>query len=215
MKIAIMGSGRVGSALARAWSAQGHTILLGVRDPAGDHARDLAMTTEVKAMTPKDAAAAGDVIVLALPCNAAEALISGLGDLTGKIVIDCMNPITMGPQGMALERGHSTSGGETVQAWLPKTRVVKTLNQVGAEIMASAHDMPVAPVMFMAGDDQDAKQIVHDLLSDIGFEPLDAGGIEKARLLEPFALVWINQALARGHGRDWAFAAVRRPPKET
>ena len=115
---------------------------------------------------------------------------------------------------MTLERGHTTSGGATLQSWLPGTRVVKTLNQVGAEIMDSAHAMPVRPVMFMAGDDAAAKQTVAGLLTDIGFEPLDAGGLDKARLLEPFALVWINQALARGLGRNWAFAAVRRP-KET
>jgi 8-hydroxy-5-deazaflavin:NADPH oxidoreductase len=215
MKIAIIGGGRVGSALARAWAAKGYDVLLGTRDAVGDTARHLAVTTEVKALTPAAAAAAGDVIVLALPWKAAESVISTLGELTGKVVIDCMNPIAMGPGGMALERGHITSGGETVQAWLPKAQVVKTLNQVGAEIMVSAHDMPASPVMFMAGDDQDAKQTVVGLLSDIGFEPLDAGGIEKARLLEPFALVWINQALARGQGRDWAFAAIRRPKMET
>jgi predicted dinucleotide-binding enzyme len=62
--------------------------------------------------------------------------------------------------------------------------------------------------MFMAGDDAAAKEAVAVILGDLGFEPLDAGDITKSRLLEPFAMVWINQALARGKGRDWAFAAV-------
>jgi hypothetical protein len=62
--------------------------------------------------------------------------------------------------------------------------------------------------MFMAGDDADAKTAVAGLLRDLGFDPLDAGDITKSRLLEPFALVWINQALVRGKGRDWAFAAI-------
>jgi hypothetical protein len=62
----------------------------------------------------------------------------------------------------------------------------------------------------MAGDDAGAKSAVARVLADLGFEPLDAGDITKSRLLEPFALVWINQALARGKGRDWAFAAVPR-----
>lgn len=215
MKIAIIGGGRVGGALARAWSEQGHDIALGIRNPDRDAIRKLEKIPGVTLMSPRDAAAACDIIVLALPWNAAESVISDLGDLTGKIVIDCMNPIAMGPQGMGLERGHTTSGGETLQGWLPFAHVVKTLNQVGADIMATAHQFPVRPVMFMAGENLTAKQTVSHLLDDIGFEALDAGGLDKARLLEPFALVWINQALARGKGRDWAFAAVHHLPKET
>jgi predicted dinucleotide-binding enzyme len=87
---------------------------------------------------------------------------------------------------------------------------VKTLNQVGAEIMANNAGMPHRPVMFMAGDDTQAKGIVATVLTDLGFEPLDAGDITKSRLLEPFGMVWINQALPRGKGRTWAFAAVER-----
>ena len=86
--------------------------------------------------------------------------------------------------------------------------MVKTLNQTGAEIMAQNAHLPHRPVMFMAGNDPTAKARAADLLRDLGFDPLDAGDITKSRLLEPFALVWINQALARGKGRDWAFAAV-------
>ena len=104
--------------------------------------------------------------------------------------------------------GHSTSGAEIVQSWLPDVRVVKTLNQVGAEIMADNAGMPHRPVMFLAGNDDGAKQAVSSLLTDLGFEPLDAGDLSKSRLLEPFAMVWINQALFRDRGRNWAFAAV-------
>jgi len=104
--------------------------------------------------------------------------------------------------------GHTTSGGETVAAWLPGARVVKALNQVGAEMMADNAGLPHRPVMFMAGDDAEAKASVAAVLSDLGFEPLDAGDMTKARLLEPFGMVWINQALLRGKGRNWAFAAV-------
>jgi len=86
--------------------------------------------------------------------------------------------------------------------------VVKTLNQVGAEMMADNRALPHRPVMFMAGDSDAAKARVATLLGDLGFEPLDAGDLAKARLLEPFGMVWINQALARGKGRHWAFAAV-------
>ena len=60
----------------------------------------------------------------------------------------------------------------------------------------------------MAGNDEAAKAAVATLLNDLGFEPFDAGGLTKARILEPFAMVWINQALFRGKGRNWAFAAI-------
>jgi hypothetical protein len=74
--------------------------------------------------------------------------------------------------------------------------------------MAKNDHLPHRPVMFMAGNDEGAKARTASLLRDLGFDPLDAGDITKSRLLEPFALVWINQAIARGTGRNWAFAAV-------
>jgi hypothetical protein len=86
--------------------------------------------------------------------------------------------------------------------------VVKTLNQVGAEMMADNAALPHRPVMFMAGNNATAKAQVAALLADLGFEPLDAGDVTKSRILEPLAMVWINQALFRGKGRKWAFAAV-------
>ena len=133
---------------------------------------------------------------------------AGLGDLSGKTVVDCTNPLGRVEGGLGLTIGHTTSGGEAVQRLLPRARVVKTLNQVGAEIMARNDHLPQRPVMFMAGDDAEAKAGVADILRDLGFYALDAGDITKSRLLEPFALVWINQALVRGKGRDWAFAAI-------
>jgi predicted dinucleotide-binding enzyme len=66
-------------------------------------------------------------------------------------------------------------------------------------------------VQFVAGDDTDAKTDASRLLTDLGFEPMDAGDLTKARLLEPLAMVWINQALARGEGRNWALSVVRGP----
>jgi predicted dinucleotide-binding enzyme len=208
MRIAIIGTGSVGAALARGLAGKGHAVTLGARDPGSNKARTLAADTGSAAMTLAKAAATAEVVVLALPWSAVEQALADLGDLSGKIIIDCTNPLGRVEGGVGLTLGHTTSGGETVQRLLPRARVVKTLNQVGAEIMARNAHLPHRPVMFMAGDDAAAKTRVAGLLADLGFEPLDAGDITKARLLEPFALVWINQALARGKGRDWAFAAI-------
>jgi hypothetical protein len=208
MRIAIIGTGNVGGAIARGLKGKGHEMVLGARDPQAADVAALAAETGATAMAPEAAAAAGDVVILALPWGAAEGAVRALGDLAGKTVIDCMNPLGMVGGALGLTLGHNTSGGEIVQGWLPGAHVVKTLNQVGAEIMAKNDHLPHRPVMFMAGDDDAAKAQVSVLLADLGFAALDAGDISKSRLLEPFGMVWINQALFRGMGRTWAFAAV-------
>lgn len=208
MRIAIVGTGSVGSAIARGLRGKGHEVTLGARDPDADRVRDLAAAADARIADPAEAAARAEIVILALPWGALETALAGLGDLQGRIVIDCTNPLGRVGGGMGLVLGHTSSGGETVQRLLPGARVVKTLNQVGAEIMARNDHLPHRPAMLMAGDDGDAKAAVAGLLRDLGFDPLDAGDITMSRLLEPFALVWINQAIARGKGRDWAFAAV-------
>jgi hypothetical protein len=213
MKIAIIGLGNVGSALARAWAGR-HELFLGARSPGDPEALALASQTGGRLMPPREAAEAAEVVVLGLPWAAAEGAVSGLGDLNGKVVIDCMNPLGMVDGALGLTVGHTTSGGEIVADWLPGARVVKTLNQVGAEVMADNARLPQRPVMFMAGEDAGAKLTVAGLLADLGFEALDAGGIRQARILEPFGMVWINQAILRGRGRAWAFAAVSQPQED-
>jgi 8-hydroxy-5-deazaflavin:NADPH oxidoreductase len=181
-----------------------------VRDP--DKPETLALTAATGALlaSPLIAATNAEIIFLALPWQVAETAIKDLGDLSGKIVIDCMNPLGMVNGALGLMVGHTTSGREIVAGWLPGARVVKTLNQVGAEIIADAAHMPQQPVMVMAGDDAAAKSAVAILLADLGFISLDAGDITKARLLEPLGMVWINQALLRGKGRDWAFTVTTK-----
>ena len=213
MKIAIIGAGNVGRALAQGWRRAGHEVTLGVRPSGLDEATAHAQTIGASVAGSKEAAQAADIVVLALPWGAAEAALGALGDLSGKIVIDCMNPIARTPDGMGLAIGHTTSGAEQVARWLPGAHVVKTLNQVGAEVMADTSGFALPPAMFMAGDSDTAKASVGELLSDLGFDPLDAGDLTKARLLEPHALVWINQAIMRGKGRNWAFVAVERGSK--
>lgn len=207
MNIAIIGAGSVGSALATAMSRADHKIILGVRDPLKDEVVSLAKQTNAQVLEPAKAAVEAEIIILALPWRAAEEAVVGLGDLAGKIVIDCMNPLGMVDGSLGLSLGWSVSGGETVAGWLPQARIVKTLNQVGAEVMARAKTTTTPPAMFIAGDDKEAKVKVATLLTDIGFDPMDAGDITKARLLEPLAMVWINQSLMQGKGRDWALTA--------
>jgi predicted dinucleotide-binding enzyme len=208
MRIAIIGTGKVGSAIARGLKGTNHAVSLGARDPHATDVVALASDTDATPMLPAAAAEAADLIILALPRGAAESAVKALGPLAGKTVIDCMNPLGMIDGTLGLTIGHSTSGGEIVQGWLPRAHVVKTLNQVGAEIMARNEHLLLRPVMFMAGHDAGAKARVAAILTDLGFASMDAGDLTKARLLEPLGMVWINQAPFRGKGRNWAFATV-------
>ncbi len=201
MRIAIIGAGAVGAALGRAWLAAGHDVRWGVR--AGSPARHDALPAE-RLHAPMEAIVGADAIVLATPWPATEAAVRGLGDLSGRIVIDATNPIRMGAAGLELALGQDTSGAEEVAGWAAGARVFKALNQTGAENMAHAARFTRRPAMFVAGDDAAGKATVLGLVGDLGFEPADAGPLGNARLLEALAMLWIDQAFNRGRGRDFA-----------
>jgi len=158
MKIAIIGTGNVGGALARGLTKTSHEVVLGTRKVT-EAAQQLATEVNAELGSPGDAARFADLIILALPWIGAEAAIKSLGDLSGKVVIDCTNPLGMIGGTLGLTIGHTTSAGEIIAGWLPGAHVVKTLNQVGAEVMANNAGMSPRPVMFMAGDSADAKAI--------------------------------------------------------
>jgi len=212
MKIAIIGAGNVGGALGTNWAQKGHDIVFGVRDAKAEKTQALlrAIGGKAKAGTAAEAAAVADVIVLSTPWPATEAAIRSMGNLKGKIILDAVNPLTRGPDGIALEIGHAISGGEKVQGWATGASVFKTLNTTGFGNMANPVFKGGKSVMFVAGDDAAAKPKVIELVGDLGFEVIDAGPLRNARLLEAHAMLWIDLALVRGQGRDFAFGILRR-----
>lgn len=210
MRIAIIGAGQVGGALARGWASAEHAIALGVVDPTdpkhGPLAKDAGATVGTVAEVARDA----DAIVLAVPWAAVPDAIAACGDLAGHILIDATNPLAFGADGLALTLGFSTSGGEEVARLAPGASVFKTMNQVGFAVMDKAHGYPTRPVMFVAGDDATKKAIVLDLVGDLGFEPRDAGPLDRARLLEPYGMLWIEQTMRHGGPLDAAFGYMRK-----
>jgi predicted dinucleotide-binding enzyme len=212
MTLAIIGAGDVGGTLGAAWARKGHEVFFGVTNPRSEKTQGLVRSigSTAHAGTAAEAAASGDIIVLATPWPATEAAIRSMGNLSGRIVLDCTNPLAMGPDGLGLEIGHGISGGEKVQGWAAGASVFKTLNTTGFKNMAKPVFNGVKSVMFVAGDDAAAKPKVMALVGELGFEVVDAGPLRIARLLEPHAMLWIHLALNRGFGRDWAFALVRR-----
>jgi 8-hydroxy-5-deazaflavin:NADPH oxidoreductase len=206
MPVAIIGAGAVGATLGQAWLKHGQDVIWGVRNPADPKYAALAKE-RVKA--PAEAVKEAEIVVIATPWSTTQAAVKSLGSLAGKIVIDCTNPLGMGPDELQLVLGFDTSAGEQVASWAPDAFVFKTLNTTGAGNMAKAAEYPVKPLMLVAGDDAARRPLVMELVGMLGFEPVDAGPLKNARLLEPFAMVWIDQAMKRGRGRDFAFALVK------
>lgn len=211
MKIAVVGAGNVARPLALGWSSKGHEVTLAVRDPGAPRVRRLVEESgdRLVARSVRDAAAAAEVVVLATPWSAVEEALLAAGDLAGKVLLDCTNPLTPDLSGLTL--GHATSGGERVAALAAGARVVKIFNTTGAANMERP-DYGGTPVsMLHAGDDDAANAVAAGLARDIGFEPVLLGPLAAARLLEPFALVWITLAFQRGLGPDFCLQVLARP----
>jgi len=197
MQIAIIGAGRVGSALGRRWSGLGHHVVYGVRDPDADRFRDLGRTA-----APARAVEGVDVVLIALPWNAVGQVLPTL-DVQQAVVLDATNP-----RGAV---GHDRSGGEHVAELLGSSRVVKAFNTTGSANMENPTYPQGTPMMALAGDDADAKATAARLARELGFDPVDAGGLTAARDLEHLAELWIRLAYELGAGPDIAFALLRRP----
>lgn len=201
MKLAIIGSGHVGNALAQALRRAGHQVVFGARNPRPDQPDTLGIT---------DAAGQADATILAVPFDAVGDVVTAASGSAGKILIDATNPLGMTSDGLGLTLGFSTSGAEQIAALAPQARVFKAFNQTGYENMADARLYAQRPVMFVAGDDAAGKPVVLTLVADAGFEAIDIGGLHAARLLEPFAMLWIELGHKRGFGLDFAFSLQRK-----
>jgi NADPH-dependent F420 reductase len=204
MRIAVIGAGSVGSSLGARWAQAGHEIMFGVRDPQSDNTQKaLARAGErAQAGSLADAAAFGEVIVLAVPWQAVPYAVSDLGDIGGKILVDATNRIA------PASAGEAASGAETIAALATNAHVVKAFNTMGAETMynPTINDKPVTA--FVCGDHAAAKATVIQLAQDIGLDAVDAGLLSNAVNVEAVAKLWISMARA-GMGRRFGFHLLR------
>jgi predicted dinucleotide-binding enzyme len=210
MKIGIIGAGNVGGALGKGWARKGHSVVFGVRDASDP--KLIALLKEAgpnaRSASVPEAAAFGEVIVLATPWPAAQNAILNAGILAGKTLLDCTNPLK--PDLSGLEVGPTTSGAEQVASWARQAKVVKIFNTTGSSNMENPAYPQGAATMLYCGDDPGAKKSAARLATDLGFESIDAGGLAIARFLEPYAMLWIHLAIRQGLGRDFAFRIMRR-----
>lgn len=200
MRIAIIGSGNVGTALAKSLRHGGHDVTFGVRHP------DNAKSDESSIA---QACAGAEVVVLAIPFEAVAQTVLAAGGFDGKILIDATNPLGMVEGGLGLTMGFETSGAEQIAELAPRARVFKTFNQTGFENMANPGAYAARPAMFVAGDEPAGKAVTLSLVADAGFEALDAGGLRAARLLEPLGMLWIELVRKR-KSQPFAFAVHYR-----
>lgn len=210
MKIAVLGTGGVGSALGSRWGAAGHQVSYGSRTPESEKVQQLLAKSggNATAKLPREAIVGADVILFAVPWPVARETLIHLGDLAGRTVIDCTNPLLSDLSG--IELGHVISAGEQIAAWSPGANVVKAFNTASVKVMLNPQFGDHRATMFYCGDDAAAKLAVRQLIDDLGFDPVDAGSLTGSRYLEPLAMLYIHLAFKQGFGSNCAFKIMKR-----
>lgn len=213
MKIAFIGSGNVGAPLAARLAEAGHEVVLAeTKEGSASVAAALSRSKRLSARPLAEAVGGAEVVFLATPFGANEALLRPLaGALSGKVLVDCTNPVGPGlSHGLKSER----SGSEFLQSLAPQARVVKSFSIYGFENFEdpSYPAYSIRPAMLFCGDDRAAKESVGKLIADCGFEPVDTGALSQALHLEHMTLLWIRMVRASGGSPGIVWGALRRLP---
>ncbi len=206
MKIAILGAAGVGATLGKRFAAIGHEIYFGVLNPS-KHADKTSFAT---IGTVAEASKNADLIVLAIPFAKVAEAIGNCSDISGKIIVDCTNPLKMVDGKLGLSLGFDTSAAEQIAEIAKGAKVVKCFNQTGVVNMDNPEYENGKAVQFVCGDDAEARETVRKLAETIGFDAIDAGELKNARLLESFAALWIHLAFTTDLKLNFAFSLLRR-----
>ena len=210
MKIGFIGSGNIGTALAKIWISSGHEVMLSfTRHP--EELKQKAENMGATSGTPEEAVAFGDVIVLAVMYKILDKALEQAGSVDGKIIIDTNNSLLPPDHTEFAVTGHD-SVAEEIARKAKGAKVVKAFNTVGVNILASdSRDFNGdTPVMFYCGDDNDAKEKVAPLIEDAGFEPIDIGKLQSARYIEPMVGLWRSLVASDDIPGEFAFSLIRR-----
>jgi hypothetical protein len=205
MKIAMIGAGNVGGALAHIWATAGHQIIIGARDRNSEKVKRVTeQNSSIRVKSIDEAVMEAEVILIAASPAAVGEIAKQLGDVKDKVIIDAMNSISSKPAGF-------NNTFEALQSLTNCKNVAKCFNSTGFENMANPKYGNTSADMFMAGSCLKAKQVASQLAKDIGFtECYDFGGDDKVALLEQFALAWINLAIFQKQGRNIAFKVLKK-----
>jgi hypothetical protein len=193
MKIGIIGTGRIGGALARHWVDAGHEVLMSSRHPEELVPLADELGSRAHVGTPREAAAFGQVVLVSVPYAAMPQIGSDYADeLSGKIVLDTSNPVERRDGAMAVEALRKGSGIASAE-FLPGTRLVRAFNCIPAASLANeANRAPARIAIPLAGDDAEALEVAQRLVREAGFDPVVVGALERAREFD------LGQPLASG-----------------
>jgi predicted dinucleotide-binding enzyme len=215
VKIAIVGSGKMGAGLGKLWAAKGHKIFY-FDSTASKSSSAANSSRNATHGTISEAAKFGDVIFLAVPYlsvyEALEPIISS-NQVENKILIDCTNPLSNDLGSLLV--GHNISAAEEIAGLFPKkmnVKVVKAFNTIGSPVLESGKTQfgRDKAAVFYCGNDKKAKAATVRLIKDAGFEPVDSGPLTSARFLEPMAALIIRISMAQKGASDIAFKLLKR-----
>ncbi len=204
-RVAVVGAGRLGRALANGWTAAGHAVHLGVRDAAALGRPLPGLDRAIVVAEARVAARGAEVIVLAVPAAALRAALIGAAPRDGRIVVD---PTNHAPDAAQLPgRGETTV--ERLALEFPGLRFVKAFNTVSAAALGRPHVGGAAATVFLCGEDAPAREVVAALACDLGLDAADVGPLGRACQLEAMGQIGIALAIAAGPGHDVAFRVLR------
>ncbi|SCB48273.1 hypothetical protein GA0061102_106424 [Rhizobium miluonense] len=205
MKIAVIGTGNMGAGLARLLAGTGSDVVIGHRDPAKAASFAAELGSNVEAGGIAAAVKLADIVILAVPYGAVAETLKAAGNLKGKVLVDITNPVTSDFRGLVV--GHSTSAAEEIQVLAPEATVVKAFNTIFSQLLPVEGRRGKVLQVFVAGDDEKAKDAVSRLAKSAGFEAVDAGPLTNARFLEPIGEMNIHFGFFLGKGPtvapDW------------
>ncbi len=209
MKLAFIGIGNVGFALANNFQKKGHEITIAHNDVKSESVVDAqSKNPAFAALGLQEAIDIVDLIFLAIPFKENEETLKPL-QFQGKTLVDCTNPV--GP-GISHGLESKISGGEKVQEWAKDARVVKSYSIYGFENLENPifPNFEVNPVMLIAGNHSESKKLVSSLNSELGFETVDVGPLPQSLHLEHMTLLWIKMVRANGHHPNFTWAYLER-----
>ena len=205
--IGIIGPGQIGVTLATLWAKNGHSIILGSREATKAELMAGELGHNMRGMGIAETAEAADVLLFSFPWYAFVDIQRLIGKCEGKVIIDCINPITSSG---SLALGHKWSAGEEVAQNFPLAKVVKAFNHIYVDHFKNPiFDGKRATAYYCSNSDA-AKKVASQLASEMGFDPVDIGPIKHARYLEPLALLWIQMAFHMGNGPEFTFKLLER-----